>query len=607
MRLLPAWFAIALLPTLAAAQEVRLDFCYAISLDEPAFGRSLAVLDDVDGDSFPDFAVAASVQPGGVVHLLSGRDGSVIRTFVSPQSGDPDLFARAMSMVPDVNDDGIGDLAIGASDHVKPDTATASGVVYIVDPVDFSILHTLGSPQPVDGGKFGFSLDGFGGNQTSGLRGVLVGAPSESGPASENFVNVGAGHAYVFNGRTGELEHSFYNPTTGEDADATNGAFGAAVAAVSGFNYFYVGEPGADFSSSTFLDSGRVYLYQGLTDTPLIRNPAQVITDARFGEVLATAPNINRENAIGPGVAAGIPDSLPEDSSMNFGRAEVFNFEGFNAVNRNVQAPLQQTNSRFGQAVEGILDVGGDGRGDVLVGQPDIDDRSGFVHVYDPFTNAMIERLPRAKEPQTRGRFGAAIAGHREHHGFDARRRMLVGAPGTGIPGSPAPQVYVYRMGSRLRGDLNDSRFLDATDLSLMAQVVSGSITVTIPRILDVLDLNCDTVIDQADYDALDRLINGPVSTTSTTSTSTTTTSTSTTSASSSTTLAPDPVCGDASGDGTLTATDALIVLQSSVGSGVCPVSRCDTDGDGKVTATDALRVLRAAVGLPTTLSCPVV
>jgi hypothetical protein len=62
--------------------------------------------------------------------------------------------------------------------------------------------------------------------------------------------------------------------------------------------------------------------------------------------------------------------------------------------------------------------------------------------------------------------------------------------------------------------------------------------------------------------------------------------------------------CGDASGDGRLSSTDALTVLSSAVGASQCKQRVCDVDGNGTVTATDAVRVLAASVGLPDTLSC---
>lgn len=63
-------------------------------------------------------------------------------------------------------------------------------------------------------------------------------------------------------------------------------------------------------------------------------------------------------------------------------------------------------------------------------------------------------------------------------------------------------------------------------------------------------------------------------------------------------------VCGDANGDGSIRASDALITLRAAVGQLECALARCDANGDGKVRAGDALRLLQFAVGLAVELLC---
>lgn len=63
--------------------------------------------------------------------------------------------------------------------------------------------------------------------------------------------------------------------------------------------------------------------------------------------------------------------------------------------------------------------------------------------------------------------------------------------------------------------------------------------------------------------------------------------------------------CGDANGDGAVTATDSLAALAAAVGLAACAPARCDADGSGAITASDALAILNVAVGIPVVLSCP--
>lgn len=70
-----------------------------------------------------------------------------------------------------------------------------------------------------------------------------------------------------------------------------------------------------------------------------------------------------------------------------------------------------------------------------------------------------------------------------------------------------------------------------------------------------------------------------------------------------STTLATQ-VCGDASGDGKLRSSDALVALKAAVGLGECEDCVCDVSGSVGVTASDALAILAAAVGQAVELAC---
>jgi len=68
--------------------------------------------------------------------------------------------------------------------------------------------------------------------------------------------------------------------------------------------------------------------------------------------------------------------------------------------------------------------------------------------------------------------------------------------------------------------------------------------------------------------------------------------------------VAPERACGDGNGDGNITATDALLALNTAVGSANCPLCACDVDSSTATTATDALRILQSAVGQPVVLNC---
>lgn len=93
------------------------------ALDGPGsgFGFALAALDDVDRDGVRDLAVSAYFRQR--VHVLSGRDGTLVRTITS-EAG---RFGVCLVATPDIDGDGIGDLFVGAAlnDTQPSDTGEA--------------------------------------------------------------------------------------------------------------------------------------------------------------------------------------------------------------------------------------------------------------------------------------------------------------------------------------------------------------------------------------------------------------------------------------------------------------------------------------------------
>jgi hypothetical protein len=68
--------------------------------------------------------------------------------------------------------------------------------------------------------------------------------------------------------------------------------------------------------------------------------------------------------------------------------------------------------------------------------------------------------------------------------------------------------------------------------------------------------------------------------------------------------LRPFDACGDPAKPTGITASDALLVLRTAVGTASCLACTCDVDASGSIVASDALAVLRHAVGLNVELTC---
>jgi hypothetical protein len=92
-----------------------------------------------------------------------------------------------------------------------------------------------------------------------------------------------------------------------------------------------------------------------------------------------------------------------------------------------------------GYAVADAGDVNGDGVSDVISGAPGSGSDPGRAYVYSGATGRTIARLHGHRAGEE---FGAAVAGVGDVNG-DGVPDLLVGAPGSGIEGSPAGRAYV--------------------------------------------------------------------------------------------------------------------------------------------------------------------
>jgi len=127
----------------------------------------------------------------GSAYLFNATTGSLIHTFNNPTPVAGDHFGVAVSI--DVNN-----VLVGAD--LDNTNASNAGSAYLFDGTTGSLLQTFNNPTPVADDNFGASVSIDGNN-------VLVGAFNDDTNAT------GAGSAYLFDATTGNLIHTFNNPT----------------------------------------------------------------------------------------------------------------------------------------------------------------------------------------------------------------------------------------------------------------------------------------------------------------------------------------------------------------------------------------------------------
>lgn len=137
-------------------------------------GMASTRIADRNGDSVPEVAVGslrgggASGQ-GGQVQILSGSDGSELGRF--QRGEDADRFGFVLAALPDVDGDGLDDLAVGC-----PGANGLQGLVEIRSGADDSVVRTLAEPL---GEGFGVSISSR--VDASGTVLLAVGSPRWSG------------------------------------------------------------------------------------------------------------------------------------------------------------------------------------------------------------------------------------------------------------------------------------------------------------------------------------------------------------------------------------------------------------------------------------------
>ncbi len=171
---------------------------YALRSSTPTrageFGLSVSDAGDIDGDGIGDVIIGADGEGiGGHAHVYSGRDGSQLYLFSIGEVIAE--FGTSVAGVGDIDADGFDDVVVGAL------TVSEAGQAYVYSGQNGSLLFTLKSGNQQSLGLFGSAISGAGDVSGDGIGDVIVGAPFESPGNSPDR----AGRAYVFNGSTGTI------------------------------------------------------------------------------------------------------------------------------------------------------------------------------------------------------------------------------------------------------------------------------------------------------------------------------------------------------------------------------------------------------------------
>jgi hypothetical protein len=322
---------------------------FAAGSTEDHLGNCVAGIGDVTGDGIPDFAAGATQglytglanpRPNGYVRFYNGATltappalptpMSVINLGFVPAGFNPKIFGRSIASVPDVDGDGVPDVAIGAPGDFSPGGASGLGSVYVYSGASLATTPVLlyNVPGPNFASDFGESVAGFNDLDLDGFGDFLVGSPGNIVPGPSG--GVGDGSAMLFSGATGAQLFQM-NGVAGAFQRLGQSVGNAGDISANGSEELLIGAPNASSPGSPGLQDGAAYVVEGklaAIGTLLIQRTYRgfldigVAANTRLGYSCAGAGDIDGDGTPdqlvgGPGDHFFDPDAIAPPGTWN--------------------------------------------------------------------------------------------------------------------------------------------------------------------------------------------------------------------------------------------------------------------------------------------------
>ncbi len=383
------------------------------------FGLALQVLPDLDGDGISEVAVGAPGLSQGVVSILRGSSGMRIVDLETP----PDSmgFGRSIALTYDVDGGGNPDLLVGAP-RSNTGAGNESGAVFVSSLDSGAVLARIDGSEP--GGHLGMSVSSPGDLNADGIQDFVasspraqVGSELEAGSVTAYSGVMGEGMLWRVSGETGR-EYFGLSLDSSPDIDGD------------GVSEVLLGAPGFDRGSR--MDAGRVLVLSGESGAQILSIPGGGDSDG-FGSAVCSIPDVDQDGVAD--IAVGSPGADP-GGNTKAGLALVFS-----SRDGALLSWLEGDRMRdgFGSA---LAAVPGDHGARLLVGA------AGFAS-RDPGKASVFEISPFRLSTRGDGVLGTSLA-LRLHGGKSGERYAIVISPDPG----PTPLPFPLGPGSSVALDV---------------------------------------------------------------------------------------------------------------------------------------------------------
>ncbi len=352
-------------------------------------GNSASAAGDTNADGYDDLIIGTSDSAGTGVALVylgssSGLSDTPAWMAVGPTDAGPNEgFGKTVSSAGDVNGDGFDDVLVGDPDANNGDVV-GGGRVYL-------FLGSLTGPsnQPhqilrglFPSGYFGWGANTAGDTNADGFDDVIISQPGFVG--AEGFI----GRALVLLGSATGLGEE---PVWVTDLDEGYGVSAVGTAGdVNGDGYadIIVGQRTYPPQGLGRQDSGRAVVYLGSTNGPAA-NPSWIVNGKHrsyLGDQAVTVGDFNGDGF------SDIAVSAPSPSDTSKGRVFVYLGGGAGLENKPVLVvATTEPYGYFGASLSSTGDTDGDGRADLILGDPSHDNATYTIL---DLGQACIYRLP---------------------------------------------------------------------------------------------------------------------------------------------------------------------------------------------------------------------